>query len=88
MIAARIYGGTQEDPRRDQLFLSGAGTDKSRLLSTQIWLKDITKDLVGMNKIWGSWTATNAPPTRATAQCKMGAPDVLVQIIVIAVVSQ
>jgi len=35
-----------------------------------------------------AWTAPNAAPTRATAQCEMGAPDVLVEIIVTAAVSQ
>jgi enamine deaminase RidA (YjgF/YER057c/UK114 family) len=41
-----------------------------------------------MNEIWDSWTAPNEAPARATAQCEMGAPDVLVEILVIAAVSQ
>lgn len=69
-------------------FLADAGTDKSRLLSAQIWIKDIAKDFDSMNEIWDAWTAPNAAPTRATAQCEMAAPDVLVEIIVTAAVSQ
>ena len=65
-------------------FLAETGTDKSRLLTAQIWLKDIKNDFAGMNEIWDAWTAPDAAPTRATAQCEMAAPDVLVEIIVTA----
>src|SRR5687768_14168844 len=64
----------------DQL-LAAAGTDKSRLLTAQIWLKNIG-DWAAMNDIWDAWTSEGAAPTRATAQCEMAAPDVLIEIIV------
>jgi enamine deaminase RidA (YjgF/YER057c/UK114 family) len=83
-----IRGQTQQTLAKIEKFLAAVGTDKSRLLSAQIWLKDIAKDFAGMNEIWDSWTAPNAAPTRATAQCEMAAPDVLVEIIVTAAVSQ
>ena len=83
-----IRGQTKQTLAKIEKFLADAGTNKSRLLSAQIWLKDIAKDFAGMNEIWDAWTAPNAAPTRATAQCEMGAPDVLVEIIVTAAVSQ
>jgi enamine deaminase RidA (YjgF/YER057c/UK114 family) len=83
-----IRGQTKQVLAKVEKFLADAGTDKSRLLSAQIWLKDIAKDFAGMNEIWDAWTAPNSAPTRATAQCEMGAPDVLVEIIVTAAVSQ
>jgi enamine deaminase RidA (YjgF/YER057c/UK114 family) len=83
-----IRGQTKQTLAKIEKFLADAGTDKSRLLSVQIWIKDIAKDFTGMNEIWDAWTAPNAAPTRATAQCEMGAPDVLVEIIVTAAVSQ
>lgn len=79
-----IRGQTKQTLAKIEKFLAAAGTDKSRLLSAQIWIKDIAKDFAGMNEIWDAWTAPNAAPTRATAQCEMGAPDVLVEIIVTA----
>jgi enamine deaminase RidA (YjgF/YER057c/UK114 family) len=82
-----IRGQTKQTLAKIEKFLADAGTDKSRLLSAQIWIKDITKDFAAMNEIWEAWTAPNAAPTRATAQCEMGAPDVLVEIIVTAAVS-
>jgi enamine deaminase RidA (YjgF/YER057c/UK114 family) len=83
-----IRGQTKQALAKIEKFLAAAGSDKSRLLSAQIWIKDIAKDFAGMNEIWDAWTAPNMAPTRATAQCEMGAPDVLVEIIVTAAVSQ
>ena len=83
-----IQGQTKQTLAKIETFLARAGTDKSRLLTAQIWIKDIARDFEGMNEVWNSWTAPNAAPTRATAQCEMAAPDVLVEIIVTATVSK
>lgn len=82
-----IRGQTEQVLAKIDKLLASAGTDKSRLLSAQIWLKDITRDFAGMNDNWENWTAPDSAPTRATAQCEMGAPDVLVEIIVTAALS-
>ncbi len=79
-----IKGQTLQTLAKIDKFLADAGTDKSRLLTAQIWIKDIVNDFEGMNEIWNEWTAPNAAPTRATAQCDMGASDILVEIIVTA----
>jgi enamine deaminase RidA (YjgF/YER057c/UK114 family) len=42
-------------------------------------------DFAGMNEIWDDWIG-EAAPARATAQCLMAAPDVLIEIIVTAAV--
>jgi enamine deaminase RidA (YjgF/YER057c/UK114 family) len=83
-----IRGQTRQALAKVDKFLAAADTDKSCLLSAQIWLKDIARDFAGMNEVWDAWTAPDAAPTRATAQCEMGAPDVLVEIIVTAARSQ
>lgn len=83
-----IKGQTRQALAKIEDFLAKTGTDKSRLLTAQIWIKDIARDFEGMNEVWNAWTASNAAPTRATAQCEMGAPDVLVEIIVTAAMSQ
>lgn len=82
-----IKGQARQALARIEKYLAECGTDKSRLLTAQIWLKDIARDFSDMNEIWDAWTAPNAAPTRATAQCEMGAPDVLVEIIVTAAVA-
>lgn len=81
-----IRGQTVQALAKVDGFLAAAGSDKTRLLTSQIWLKDIVRDFAGMNEIWDAWTSPGAAPTRATAQCEMGAPDVLVEIIVTAAV--
>lgn len=83
-----IRGQTRQALAKIERFLADAGTDKGRLLSAQIWIKNIARDFAGMNEIWDAWTAPNSAPTRATAQCEMAAPEVLVEIIVTAAVSQ
>ncbi|MDH0093632.1 RidA family protein [Achromobacter mucicolens] len=65
-------------------YLKQAKTDKSRLLSVQIWLKDIARDFAGMNAVWAEWALPRAMPTRATCEAKLASPDMLVEIIVTA----
>jgi enamine deaminase RidA (YjgF/YER057c/UK114 family) len=79
---------TRQTLERIDKYLALAGTDKSRLLTAQIWLKDIVNDFKGMNEVWNAWTALGAAPTRATAQCDMADPDLRVEIIVTAAVGQ
>ncbi|MBP0622360.1 RidA family protein [Cupriavidus consociatus] len=77
-----IRGQTRQTLARIEKFLAEAGTDKSRLLTAQIWLKNLDRDFEGMNEIWDAWTAPNAASTRATAQCELGHSDILVETIV------
>lgn len=81
-----IAGQTRQTLEKIEDYLAKAGTDKSRLLTAQIWIKDLDRDFAAMNEVWNAWTAPDAAPTRATAQCDMGAPDILVEIIVTAAV--
>ena len=64
--------------------LKEAGTDKSRLISAQIWLSDIDHDFSTMNSIWGEWLDPNGIPTRATVEAKLARPTVNVEIQVTA----
>lgn len=79
-----IRGQTRQTLAKIDKFLAQAGTDKSRLLTAQIWLKNLGRDFEEMNEVWDAWTAPNAASTRATAQCELGHPDILVEIIVTA----
>jgi len=79
-----IRGQTKQALVKIDNVLAEAGSDKSRLLSVQIWLKDISRDFAGLNEVWDQWMTPEHAPSRATSQCEMGAPDVLVEIIVTA----
>lgn len=63
--------------------LAAANSHKSRILSANIWLSDIRlRD--EMNKAWLAWADHNNLPARATVEAKMAAPDMLVEIMVVA----
>lgn len=63
--------------------LALAGTDKSRLLTAQIWLRDI-KDFGAMNPVWEAWLPQGCAPARWTGESRLATPDYLVEIIVTA----
>jgi enamine deaminase RidA (YjgF/YER057c/UK114 family) len=62
-----------------------AGTDKTRLLTAQIWLADI-KTFAEMNAVWDAWVAPGNAPARWTGEAKLATPDYKVEIIVTAAV--
>lgn len=63
--------------------LAAAGTDKTRILSAQIWLADMA-NFADMNKVWDTWVPQGNPPARATGEAKLATPDYLVEVIVTA----
>jgi enamine deaminase RidA (YjgF/YER057c/UK114 family) len=83
-----ITGQTRDTLAKIEGYLAKAGSDKSRILTAQIWIKDLARDFDAMNEVWNNWTAPGCAPTRATAQCDMGAEDVLVEFIVTAAVAE
>jgi len=64
--------------------LKTAGTDKTRLLSVQIWVAGMERDFAPMNAAWEAWVPRDATPARATCQAALAAPDIRVEIIVTA----
>ena len=64
--------------------LAEAGSDRSRILFAQVWLKDIEADFANMNGAWEKWIAGTTPPARATVEARLAAPDLLVEIAVTA----
>ena len=65
--------------------LAAAGSDKTRILSTQIWLADIA-DFAEMNAVWDAWVAPGHTPARATGESKLASPDYKVEVIIVAAV--
>jgi len=63
--------------------LAEAGTDKTRILSTQIWLADIAT-FAEMNAVWDAWVPAGHTPARATGEAKLATPDYKVKVIVTA----
>ena len=59
--------------------LAESGTDKSRLLTVQIWLADIST-FDEMNAAWDAWVDKANMPARATVEAKLASPDYKIEI--------
>jgi enamine deaminase RidA (YjgF/YER057c/UK114 family) len=82
-LSKDVKSQTQEILDQIDQLLETHGTDKTRLLSAQIWLKDI-RDRDGMNEVWSAWLPSNGAPARACVQANMADPRHLVEIMVTA----
>ena len=66
--------------------LATAGTNKSKLITAQIWLADIATGFAAMNAVWDEWVSPGNAPARYTGEAKLAGPEYLVEIIVTAAV--
>ncbi|WP_434630904.1 RidA family protein [Pseudomonas sp. Z1-29] len=81
-----IQGQTRQVLQRIDELLAASGSDKRRLLSVQIWMKDMGRDFAAMNAIWSDWVDAAHTPARATAQVVFDDPQILLELIVTAAV--
>ena len=63
--------------------LAAAGTDKSRILSTTVYLANMG-DYAAMNAVWDAWIDPANPPARATCEARLATPAYVVEFVVIA----
>ena len=63
--------------------LKQAGTDKTKILSANIWLADIGT-FAEMNAVWDPWVSQGNTPARATVEAKLATPAHKVEIMVVA----
>jgi enamine deaminase RidA (YjgF/YER057c/UK114 family) len=78
-----VEGQTADILRQIDALLAEAGSDKSRLISAQIFITDITR-IGDMNRAWDAWMDPSAKPARATVEAKLANPDWKVEITGIA----
>jgi enamine deaminase RidA (YjgF/YER057c/UK114 family) len=92
-LAGQVAGAEGFDkPVREQIrmvfarieeLLASVGSDKSRMLSVTVLLKDIG-DFPVLNEEWDAWVDHDALPARATFQAELAAPNILVELVVTA----
>ena len=80
---ADVKGQTKQILDKVDKFLKEAGTDKSKLLSANIWITDMA-NFNEMNAVWDSWVSPGNTPARATVEAKLAAPGYHVEIMVVA----
>jgi enamine deaminase RidA (YjgF/YER057c/UK114 family) len=78
-----ITGQTAEVLAKIDKLLQQAGSDKSKILSAQIFLPDMA-DFAGMNVAWEKWVVPGQTPARATIEAKLASPAYKVEIMCIA----
>lgn len=78
-----IAGQTRQVLASIDRLLAEAGSDKTRILSTTIYIADMA-EFAGMNSVWDGWVVQGNTPPRATVQAKLAKPEYRVEIQVIA----
>ena len=81
-------GGTVTEQTQDILeridgCLAEAGTDKSKLLSANLWITDMS-NFAEMNAVWDAWVSPGNTPCRACGEAKLASDKYDVEIMVIA----
>ena len=75
-----VKGQTSQILAKIDALLAEAGTDKSKLLSANIWLTDI-RTWSQMNEVWDAWVSPGNAPARATVEAKLAMPGWKVEIM-------
>ena len=81
--ALDIAGQTEQVLGKIDRLLKQVGSDKTKLLSAQIFLPDM-KDFPGMNVAWEKWVLPGQTPARATIEAKLANPAYKVEIMCVA----
>ena len=82
-VAGDIKTQTAQVLRRVDELLKLAGTDKSRLLSAQVWIADM-RLFEDHNAVWNAWVDQANPPVRACLTTDFWQPGMLVEVMVVA----
>jgi enamine deaminase RidA (YjgF/YER057c/UK114 family) len=83
--ATDIRSQTADVLQQIDLRLAECNSDKSRILRTQIYLRDIA-DIAAMNEVWDAWVAVGHAPPRATVQAALADPGWRIEVVVTAAV--
>lgn len=88
IVAREAAGKSVTEQTREILsvidgYLKQAGTDKSKLVTANIWLTDIGT-FAEMNAVWDAWVSPGNTPARATVEAKLAGPAFKVEIMVTA----
>ena len=78
-----IKSQTKQVLDRIDSLLTQAGTDKSKVLTAQVWLADM-RMFEDHNAAWNEWVDPKNPPVRACVRADLWRPNMLVEIMVTA----
>jgi enamine deaminase RidA (YjgF/YER057c/UK114 family) len=75
-----ITGQTKQVLAAIDELLGEVGSDKSRLISANIYLADMA-DFAAMNAVWDKWVSPGNTPARATVEATLAKPKWLIEIV-------
>lgn len=78
-----IVGQTHDVLGQIDKILEKLGTDKTKIVQAQIFLKDMN-DFAGMNQAWDAWVPVGRTPARATIEANLAKKEWKVEILVTA----
>lgn len=81
-LSLDVAGQTSDILAQLDAVLEEHGTDSTRILQAQIWLKDIT-DREAFNTLWQAWVPSGEAPARACVQAVLADPRMLVEVMLI-----
>ena len=81
--SANITVQTQQVLDKVDALLAEAGSDKSKILSAQIWISNIGH-FAAMNEVWDAWVPEGNAPARACIEARLASPDLLVEVGIVA----
>ncbi len=80
---ADITVQTQQVLQKIDTLLAEVGSDKSKILSAQIWIASMGH-FAQMNEVWDAWVAEGHAPARACIEARLASPDLLVEVGIVA----
>jgi len=80
---ADISVQTQQVLEKIDTLLAEAGSDKSKILSAQIWIASMGH-FAKMNEVWDAWVPSGNAPARACIEARLASPELLVEVGIIA----
>jgi len=80
-----VKAQTEQILKQIDELLRAAGSSKSKLLSTTIYIASMAT-FDEMNAVWDAWVDPKNTPARATVEAKLASPKYLVEIMVTAAI--
>ena len=74
---------TEEVLKKIDAYMALAGTNKSKILSANVWVADI-REKAEMDAAWQAWVDPDNKPVCATVESRLSTPDARVEIMMIA----
>nr|WP_057927673.1 RidA family protein [Burkholderia ambifaria] len=82
-VTQDMAGQTRQVLASIDALLAEQGSDKSRILSCQIFVSDMSQ-VAKMNEVWDAWVTPGQAPPRATVGAQLASPEKLIEVVIVA----